>query len=205
MSLAPNQRILLDPAQIRLLASPVRQEVVDTLAALGGEAEVGELAEHLGRSADGLYYHLRALTAGGLLEETERLPRRGRRFRLVGCGNTPLRLAYNLGANGNAEELQGFADGLLQVAGRDFRSALDEGLATVAGPQRELWASRSKGWLSPSDLAEVNALLCRLGDLISQPRTVQRDKLISLAFFLAPVRSHPKRRPSRIARSKSPT
>lgn len=62
-------REVRDPAQVRLLSSPVRQEMVDTLAALGGEAGVANLADQLGRPADGLYYHLRALVLGGLVEE----------------------------------------------------------------------------------------------------------------------------------------
>ena len=51
--------------QIALLASPARQEIVDTIEALGGEAAVAELAAQLGRSSDGLYYHLRHLVRGG--------------------------------------------------------------------------------------------------------------------------------------------
>ena len=35
------------PEDIALLASGVRQELVDTLAAMGGEASVGELANEL--------------------------------------------------------------------------------------------------------------------------------------------------------------
>ncbi len=56
-----------DPDHVRLLSSPVRQEVVDTLAALGGQASIAAMAEHLGRPADGLYYHMRALVESGLV------------------------------------------------------------------------------------------------------------------------------------------
>ena len=199
MSPAAQQRLLRDPEQIRLLASPIRQELVDTLAALGGEADVAELAGHLGRPADGLYYHLRAMAAGGLVCEAPSLAGRGQRFRLVRIGTAPLRLAYDLGANGNSAELRQFARALLQMAGRDFDQALTQGDATVAGELRTLWASRNKGWLSPADLAEVNALLERLGELTSQPRSAGRDQLISLAFVLAPVRSQPRRRAARAA------
>lgn len=189
-------RAIRDPAKVRLLSSPVRQEMVDTLAALGGEAGVADLAEQLGRPADGLYYHLRALIAGGLVEE---LPSKGgeRRFRLAGEASGPLRLVYDLGPNGNAAELCAFADGLLQIASRDFESALASDRAVAVGPGRELWASRNKGWLSREDLQEVNALLARLGELTSQPRAAGRDRLTSLAFVLAPINPRAKRRPSR--------
>jgi len=69
----------------------------------------------------------------------------------------------------------------------------------VTGTSRELWASRNKGWLSPDDVAEVNALLARLGEITSQPRGVGRDQLASLAFVLAPLNAKPKRRISRKA------
>lgn len=191
-------RAVRDPAKVRLLSSPVRQEMVDTLAALGGEAGVAGLAEQLGRPADGLYYHLRALMAGGLVEE---LPSQGgeRRFRLAGAGSTPLRLVYDLGPHGNAAELRAFTHGLLQIASRDFERALESGDAVVAGTARELWASRNKGWLSPGDMREVNALLDRLGELTSQPRAAGRDRLTSLAFVLTPIDPKAKRRPSRKA------
>lgn len=189
-------RAVCNPAQVRLLSSPVRQEMVDTLAALGGEAGVADLAEQLGRPADGLYYHLRALVAGGLVEESSGGGAE-RRFRLAGEGSAPLRLVYDLGAKGNAAEVRDFVRGLLQIAGRDFDNALEGGDAVVVGTGRELWASRNKGWLSPADVAEVNALLARLGEITSQPKGAGRDRLASLAFVLAPLDVRPKRRMSR--------
>lgn len=189
-------RAVRNPAQVRLLSSPVRQEIVDTLTALGGEAGVASLAEQLGRPSDGLYYHLRALVAGGLVDE---LPDVGaeRRFRLAGKSGAPLRLVYDLGPGGNAAELRTFADGLLQIAGRDFENALESGDAVVAGVERELWASRNKGWLSREDIVEVNALLGRLSELTSQPKADGRDRLASFAFVLAPINARPKRRKPR--------
>lgn len=190
-------RVISNPAQLRLLSSGVRQEMVDTLAALGGEAGVASLAEQLGRPADGLYYHLRALVAGGLVEE---LPTDGgeRRFRLVGDGG-PLRLSYDLGPNGNAAELRAFAHRLLQIADRDFEAALGRSDTVVAGPARTLWASRNKGWLTAADVAEVNALLVRLGELTSQPKADGREQLVSFAFVLAPTEARAKRRGPRTA------
>ena len=188
------RREVRDSAQVRLLSSPVRQELVDTLAALGGEADVAALAEQLGRPADGLYYHVRALVAGGLLREAPAREGGERRYRFAGEGVGPLRLAYDLGAGGNSGELRAFARGLLQIAGRDFENALANEEAAVAGTERELWASRNKGWLSAEDLAEVNALLERLSELTSQAKTDDRGHLSSFAFVLAPINALPKRR-----------
>ncbi|WP_344697348.1 helix-turn-helix domain-containing protein [Sphingomonas rosea] len=187
-----NPRLIRDRVQIRLLSSPVRQEIVDTLAALGGEADVSSLAEHLGRPADGLYYHLRSLAQGGLIREIRRDG--GRLFALVGEGKTPLRLVYDLSPDGNGAALKEFVKGLLHVAGRDFETAVESGSAVVAGTRRELWASRNKGWLAPQDIQEVNALLLRLSELTSQPRSAGRDRLVSVAFMMSPIDPKGKRR-----------
>lgn len=188
-----DRRAIDDPRQIRALSSAVRQEIVDTLAALGGKASVADLAEQLGRPADGLYYHLRVLTDSGLVRQSE-TEGAERRYRLAGEGDDPLRLAYRKGAQSNLPAVTGFARALLQVAGRDFEAALElEGIA-IDGPRRELWTARNKGWLSAQDLEEVNRLIERLNTLVSQPQAAGRDRLASFAFVLAPINPRPKRR-----------
>ncbi|NEX91530.1 helix-turn-helix domain-containing protein [Caulobacter sp. 17J65-9] len=187
------RRALREPAQIRLLSSAVRQEIVDTLAALGGEASVAAMAEHLGRPADGLYYHLRALLDGGLVEEVP-ASEDERRYRLAGEGDGPIRLAYDLGAEGNRRELGAFARALLQIAAEDFEAALAAPGAVTEGPARELWVSRNKGWLSTDDLEEASRLLERLSELSSQPKGPGRERLMSFAFALAPLSPRPRRR-----------
>ncbi|PPT72756.1 transcriptional regulator [Xanthomonas arboricola] len=187
------RRLISRPEQVRLLSSPARQEIVDTLASLGGAASTAELAEQLGRPADGLYYHLRELVAGDLLTEVMEVG--GERvFRLAGEGAGPARLVYNLGPHGNANELARFARSLLQVAQQDFEAAIEVEEVVTAGKKRELWVSRNKGWLSDRDLQEVNVLLERLSELTSQPKAEGRNRLASLAFALAPTKAQPKRR-----------
>jgi DNA-binding transcriptional ArsR family regulator len=183
-----------DPKRIRVLASPVRHEIVDTLSALGGTATVARLAEHLGRHADGLYYHLRLLKKAGLVEELAPEDGEERMFRLAGSGKAPLRLAYRVERGGNGNALETYARGLLKVAQRDFTEALSIPDVVASGPRRQLWAARNKGWVSGADLAEVNALLERLCTLTSQKREAGRDVLMSLAFSLTPLARRAKRR-----------
>ncbi|UKE72448.1 hypothetical protein [Xanthomonas graminis] len=52
---------------------------------------------------------------------------------------------------------------------------------------RQLWAARNKGWVNHAELAEANALLERLCELLSRPRDPSRDRPMSLAFVLAPA------------------
>jgi DNA-binding transcriptional ArsR family regulator len=182
-----------DPKRIRVLASPVRHEIVDTLSALGGTVTVAQLAEHLGRHADGLYYHLKLLTRASLVEEIAG-DGGDRAFRLAGGGKAPLRLAYRPERRANVTALETYARGLLKVAQRDFVRALGEPDVIASGKRRQLWAARNKGWLSESDLVQVNDLLERLCTLTSQHREPGRDTLVSLAFSLAPLERKSRRR-----------
>lgn len=182
------------PEDIALLASGVRQELVDTLAAIGGEASASELANELGRPMDGLYYHLELLRKGGLVLEVTCVDSGERRFRLASGYGVPLRIVYKPNVPGVSPALNKFSQQLLHIAGQDFSAALELPGVRLSGPRRELWISRNKGWVSNTDLEEINALLLRLGQLASQSRSDERAHLVSLAFCLAPVHPKAKRR-----------
>ncbi|SFN70307.1 winged helix-turn-helix domain-containing protein [Dokdonella immobilis] len=183
-------------SEIDLLASPTRIEIVDTLEALGRAVSVAELAGELGRPADGLYYHLRQLARGGLIEE-ETAPD-GRRFRLRTESGARLSLRYRPGATANARAVGRVAASVLRVAERDFKRALGDPGAVVEGPRRELWAARGKGWVGPDQLTEINRLLGRLMELLHQPRTPEHDTLIAVSWVLAPLEpKSPRRAPER--------
>ena len=191
---ALDHRAIDDPELIAVLASPLRQEIVDTLAALGGEASIADLAMQLGRHADGLYYHLKILCKARLVVAAGTAQDEERRYRLAGDATQPLRLAYRTGSGDNVKALRKFAHALLQVAEEDFGAALEmEGVQTE-GPHRQLWAARNKAWLSMDELAEANQILERLCTLMSRPRTPERDQLLSCVFVLAPHAALPKRR-----------
>lgn len=180
-----------EPAKIEALASPVRQEIIDTFTLLGGQATVAELAEQLGRPADGLYYHLRLLRRAGLIRDAAGTSDE-RRFELT--MDSPPRLVYRPAERRNRAAVRQVAHGLLQIAQRDFEAALTAPDAVVEGPQRTLWAARNKGWVSAAELAEINRLLTRLCDLLHRPRSARRDTLVGLAFALSPLPARPKRR-----------
>jgi DNA-binding transcriptional ArsR family regulator len=183
--------------EIEILASPTRIELIDTLEALGGDASVAELAVHLGRPADGLYYHLRQLAAAGLV--IEKSTAEGRRYRPRSRGEG-LRLRYRPGATANAKAVAHVAASVLRIAGRDFSRALADPDTKAEGPLRELWAARGKGWVGDKELGEINRLLTRLTTLLRQPRSATRDRLIVLSWVLAPVDAKPARRTQRKTR-----
>lgn len=180
------------PKQVRLFDSPVRQEIVDTLESLGGEADVAAVAAQLGRPADGLYYHFELLRKGGLLERVGE-ESRGRRYRVGAAKGTKLKLDYAT----SRRDVGRVIDRTLQIARRDFHAALDDAGVVVEGEARELWAGRAKGWVDARGLAEINRALSRIQEVLAGPRRGGRDRLVSVAFVLAPVRVKPARRGGR--------
>jgi DNA-binding transcriptional ArsR family regulator len=175
-----------------VLGSPVRTELATTLQALGGAATVAELAQRLGRSADGLYYHLRAMLVAGLLREQSGAG--GRRFSLATPGGQRVRLRYKPGATANARAVARVAASASRLAQRDFARALRRPGTSVDGPSRELWMARLTGWVDASELEEINRLLQRLSDLLAAARPTKSGKLIALHWILAPIDAKPVRR-----------
>jgi hypothetical protein len=191
--MARNRAVIQRPAEIQLLASAVRQEIVDTLEALGGIAPVAAIAAALGRPSDGLYYHLRILVKGGLLEE---LPDTGEgtRYRTRAPRSERLRLRYEPGRTRNARAVTQVIGGMLRTTRRDFEAALADPEVVTEGPHRALRAARTKGWVSPADLAELNRLHARAMALLHGKRKPRDAQLMSLTWVLAPVQARPSRR-----------
>lgn len=178
--------------QIAALASPARIEIVMTLEALGATASVAELAAELGRPADGLYYHLRALAKAGLIERVA--CDGGQRYHSTTPRGQRMRMRYRLGARGNAKAVARVAASMLRMAGRDFTRALMREDMVAAGAQRELWVARVKGWVGAPEIAEINRLLARMLELLHQSRTGRAEKLLALSWVLAPIEAKPARR-----------
>jgi predicted ArsR family transcriptional regulator len=199
---------IADPRAIAALGSPVRQELLDTVEALGGTATIAELAAQLGRPADGLYYHIDLLCRAGLLaaakQGTSRAGRSERRYRVPTAPGRALHVVYRPREPRNAAAVKDVVGGMLRIARRDFDRALavaaagdDGGQVVVEGAKRTLWAARGTGWVSDAELAELNRLLAELTRLLRKPRGGARQRLISLCYQLAPMTARPVRRPAR--------
>jgi len=181
-----------DEAQLEALASTVRLDLVDTLQALG-EASVPELAARLGRPADGLYYHLRALTEVGIVRVVGE-QKRGRSAETVYSVEDPdgrLAIRHNSKTPRARAAVQKIVRSMLSAAEREYRQCSDTPDCVVEGPERELWPSRAVGWLSKEDLVRVNSLLVELNSLMSGQRSGPTQKLYALQFSLAPIARAP--------------
>jgi DNA-binding transcriptional ArsR family regulator len=143
------------PAAIRLLASPLRQAMMDAVAA-EGPLSVAELSRRLRRPADRLYYHVKRLAAVGLLVDSNGDGSRSEtRFDVPG---RPMYIRYLPHSSANRRAVVRVVEGMLRAARRDFARGFRAGVAGE-GPHRRLWASRVEGTLTSGEIARLNRLL----------------------------------------------
>lgn len=180
--------VIRDRSQLRSLASPVRQEIVDVLCELG-TLSVVELAATLDRPADALYYHLRALLKCGLVERAGHRLAGKRKEELFRSVSPDLRLHYETGADGNAAEITAIVGSMLRLGTRDFARAFRQRDASVSGEGRELWALRRTGWLTSRQIVALNRSMTKLSDAVSKPRG--EGRLYAITLLLTPVRRKP--------------
>jgi DNA-binding transcriptional ArsR family regulator len=195
--------VITDLAQIRGLASPVRQEIIDAVTAIG-PVSIAALARSLGRAPNALYFHIQKLEGLGLLVRCEeaaigkRQPsrsratgvatRRGRPSTTYDVPGRPMMLAYQPRQSRTKAPMAKLIRSMLSSAGRSFVRSYRPDVAVVDGLDRNLWASRSKRMLSPRELRQVNRHLRGLVALLNKPRPepTARGQLMELTFVLAP-------------------
>jgi hypothetical protein len=161
----PRPYIIESASAIRLLASPLRQAIVDAIVARGSSTIV-ELSRLLHRPADRLYYHVRLLQRAGLLIASDGRAVRGRAEARFDVPGRPMSIRYEPGSATNRRAVGRVVDGMMSSARRDFRAAIESKSANVQGPFRNLWAGRAQGALSPADVRELNALIVRITELM---------------------------------------
>jgi|SRR5215831_1107645 len=188
-----------DARQIRALASPRRQAIIDALEALG-PCPIADLARVLGSRGDGLYYHVRALKAAGLVTESTAANGRGRPRLVLELVSRSLQLRYTQQNQTAVKRLVGH---MLRDASRAFDRGF-RGNTRLTGSARELWAARRTVWLSRPELVRLNrALKELLASIGHEPRARVSRRLYSFMYVLSPLtRSKEARRPRRKERKK---
>ncbi len=190
-AIAPIQRL----EQMRVLASPVRQELLDVLARMG-TVSLTEVGAVLGRPPDGLYYHVRLLCRAGLVRPAGSR-RRGRRSEaLYRASASEFAIRYAAAPGARARQLKAIVGSMLRLGIRDFRRALDQRGVRLEGADRELWALRTTGWLLPGQLRAVNRMISRLARTAA--RTASSGRLYGVTVLLTPLaRERVRRRPKK--------
>lgn len=181
------QYVIRDVKAVRLLGSPLRQALLDWIAARG-PATVAELSDHLGKPADRLYYHVRLLERAGLLVAEETQATNGRSEARFDVPGRPLVLEYQPASPSNRRAVRRVIAGVLRSARSDFDHAIADADVRVDGPSRELWAGRMEALLTPDDLETVNDLLKKIFRLMQESSAPAPDaKPYQLSWVLSPV------------------
>lgn len=154
------------PDAIRLLASPLRQAILDAVSA-DGPLSVAELSAVLRRPPDRLYYHVKRLRAAGLLVFAPTTSG-GREARFDVAGR-PMFIRYAPHEAANRRAVVGVMDGMLRAARRDFVRGFRTGVEGE-GSRRRLWASRVEGTLTGAELERLNRLLSEAIALVMSGR-----------------------------------
>jgi hypothetical protein len=186
-----------DAAQIRALESPMRQEIVDAVAAMG-PCSILELADHLGRAADSLYFHVKKLVRVKLLLEVEKRKSGRHTWVIYALPSRQVRMVYRPAV---MKSIRKVVAGALRLTLREFDRALVQKSGEFSGPRRNMWGGRIKGWLSDADLQEINQLLARILDLMNRQGPGPGRQVLSLGWVLAPAQVR-RRAPQLSARSK---
>jgi len=174
------------PEDIRALASPMRQRVVDRVEALG-PCTVRELASSLDVAADSLYYHVRRLQRIGLLSVAERRNGNGRLEALLRVRR--YHIAYDLARPRNARAVQDVGRTIVRQSQRDFALGVSHPRATPRGPLRNLWALRLEASLGAHDLRRINGHLAAILKVLRRSRRAAPEGLTAVSWVLAPIPS----------------
>lgn len=170
--------------QLAVLAAAARQEIVDVLEQMG-TVSVAELAAALNRPADALYFHLRALTRVGLVQQAGYRPGRNRQEALYRTVAPELQLQYDPQDAANRKRISAIVNSMLRLATRDFRRSFQPGNVVVSGAHRELWALRKVGRLSRGELARLNSSIKGVAEKMSAPR--RQGRLYAITVILTPL------------------
>lgn len=186
----PSSYPIEDPEQLRAIAPPSRQRVVSGLEALG-TVSVRDLAAHLGRSAESLYFHLRKLVDCGLVEEMgeRRTGRRTERlYRLVA---PRLRIAGDLDDPEFRDALAEACRSVTRATERDYCRSLELGNARLHGKGRNLALHHFHVHLKPADRHRMVQLLEELTAFVIEHNDPEGGELHSFTSALSPVAPRP--------------
>ncbi len=174
-----------DVRQIRLLASPARQAIIDALESSGPQSAAA-LGTILGYAPDALYHHLRKLARGGLVTVEQQPGGRGKRCAVFALKATGTRLHYDPSNHQNRKAISAVAATMLRDASRAFAKAIKHN-PVVAGRRRDLWVGRRTGWLTQRELEQLNDRLHEIVKLMESATPGRgRTKLYALTFSLSP-------------------
>lgn len=172
--------------QQAVLASSVRQNLLDTLCA-AGPSSVRALAREAGMRPSAVYYHLDLLERSGLVARARPRSGQGRQEAVFRAAAPRIAVDHDLRTPRGRRASSRIARALLRAAARDFDAGLRSPAARTRSPGRTLWASRSKAWLSDQEVASIDRRLAAIERILLGARRGPARTLFAASWVLAPL------------------
>jgi predicted ArsR family transcriptional regulator len=179
--------VIQDPKQVNALTSPFRHHLIRTLSSIG-PATVRELAEALDRSAESLYYHLRALERVGLVLNKNESPTEN----CDAVYDTPARLILTDPKASDRPYLKAYhksASALLRLADRQFGRAIDHQIEERKTRSISLRIQQLNVRLAPSAQRELAAKMDELLTFLTENDQGAGSDSIAVTLVSCPIRS----------------
>ncbi len=181
-------RAIKHAAQVRALASPTRNAIVQVIGSQG-EASVREIAHQLGRQPPSLYKHIDILLDVGLIEQVGTEPTIRRDARIFTTDIECLRYAPE--DPDLVEALIEFVESEMRYATRSlakaYRSGIDTDHPVIAGPSRDTRFYHYLAWLSDDELASINQHIDAIDKVMRQGTRREGTKLVTHLSTLFPT------------------
>ena len=172
--------------QLRALASPVRMEILNSLAG-AGPCSIAELGRLLGRAPSSLYHHVSMLVDLGMVRRSGTRAAGANTEQLFETAAEEFGLRHD---PSDAERSEAIADAMttnLRAADRDFRAALCDGTGRVRGRGKDTFGGRFKGWLEEADRAELSAHLEAIVDIFHRRQGATSGRLVAATLVTSPT------------------
>ena len=157
-------------AQLSALRSPLRHEILASMEQLGS-CSVGELASHLGRPPQSLYYHVLRLAGAGLIRVKRLRPSARRPEAIYEPVAREILVDPSLRSSGFLRALREVYRAALRAADRDLSRALSHEVKSGSGGPRGAGLVRWTARLDRASEARLRALLMELGRFMADHDT----------------------------------
>ncbi|MHC4975682.1 MAG: hypothetical protein ACYTF7_03640 [Planctomycetota bacterium] len=186
-----------DPEQLRVLAVPSRLRVMTAFGSLG-TATVNDVASHVGRSAESLYFHVRALEECGLLLEAGERVSGGRSERLYRPVAEKIRIAGDITEEGYRGALSSMCGAIARASEREYSRSLESDRARLLGAGRNLAMYHYHVHLKGRDRQRLLRMLEEINTFIIEHNDPANGELYSYGAIFSPVagRGHSTQRKS---------
>lgn len=176
---------VMERAQLAVLASPRRLDIVDALAA-AGPLSVREIAAQIGARASALYHHLTMLIEAGLVQEAGARTVNRKRETLYATPAPRMRLIRALAEGRHQEEMNEIVAALARQMERDFRAAGTMPKRCAEGEARNYGFFRLLARPGPEKLAAINARLAEIAEMLWEADDPAGDP-VCLAWVMTPL------------------